>query len=160
MTSNVPTSGSVSHPGGSGLNGLYTAAICPVYRVAEVLRFRGRVDSVTQENIPEILLGRIISEDGKHVVKMDLHKELFVLREGQKVEFQLSKSIPDYRDGIDFVGRATVVSIKRNEGLDPSEEKQWIHILSIGGLLVVLYEDEPLPLTPTEKVYVRVAPLD
>lgn len=128
--------------------------------MSEVLKFKGRVDSVTQENIPEILLGRIVSEDGKHIVKMDLHKELFTLHEGQRVEFLLSKDIPEYRDGIDFVGRATVVSIKKNEGLDPSEDKQWIHILSIGGLLVVLYEDEPLPLMPTEKVYVKVAPLD
>ena len=130
-----------------------------MYSVSVVLHFRGRVDSVVQENIPEILMGRIVSEDGRHVVKMDLHKELFVLHEGQNVEFQVSRNLPDYRDGIDFVGRATVVSIKRNEGLDPSEDKPWVHILSIGGLLVVLYEDEPLPLTPTEKVYVKVAPL-
>jgi len=124
-----------------------------------LLSFQGSVSEVVQENIPEILLGRIVSDDGKYVVKMDLHKYVFTLQEGDRVEFTLSIDVPPYREGIDFVGRATVVKVSENEGLDPSEDKNWVHILSIGGLLVVIYSDEKLPIQPTQKLYVKVAPL-
>ncbi len=124
----------------------------------KVLEFKGRVTDVLQENIPEILMGVIESSDARYVVKMDLHKEVFTLSAGDEVLFQVTRGVPEYRDGVDFVGRATVVTVRENN-MDPSVDKKWIHILSIGGLLVAIYSDEPLPLKPVEKVYVRVSPL-
>ncbi len=123
-----------------------------------MVSFRGRVAEVLQENIPEILMGVIESVDGRFLVKMDWHKDVFTLPEGASVEFSVTRGVPEYRDGVDFVGRATVVSIREND-LDPSVDKKWLHILSIGGLLVAIYSDEPLELKPVEKVYVKVAPL-
>ncbi len=123
-----------------------------------VVSFRGRVAEVLQENIPEILMGVIESEDGRFLVKMDWHKDVFTLPQGAGVEFSVTRDVPEYRDGIDFVGRATVVTVREND-LDPSVDKKWLHLLSIGGLLVAIYSNEPLKLKPVEKVYVKVAPL-
>ncbi|AEM37971.1 hypothetical protein Pyrfu_0099 [Pyrolobus fumarii 1A] len=119
----------------------------------EVLSFRGVVRSVEQERIPEILLATLTSEDGSIEVQMDWHKEVFTLPEGSKVLFRLTRGIPDYKEGVDFVGRATVVTVREHEG-------QWEHILSIGGLLVVVRTNKKLDIMPTEKLYVHIAPLE
>ncbi len=120
---------------------------------SEVVSFEGRVESLEQERIPEILLATITPIDGRECeVQMDEHKELFVTPEGSRVLFQLTRDLPEYKDGVDFVGRATVVTVREREGV-------WEHILSIGGLLVVIRCKDRLPITPTEKLYVRVAPL-
>ncbi len=119
----------------------------------ELLSFEGRVESLEQERIPEIMLATITPLLGEGCeVQMDQHKELFITPEGSRVLFQVTRSVPEYRDGVDFVGRATVVTVRQREDF-------WEHILSIGGLLVVIRCRERLPLQPTEKVYIRVAPL-
>ena len=120
--------------------------------VETIVDFTGRVESLEQERIPEILLATLVSDDGRIRVMMDWHKELFVLPEGARLRFRVTRDIPDYRDGVDFLGRATVVKVKEEEG-------KWRHLLSIGGLLVVIETGERLPLNPLDKVYVHIQPL-
>ncbi len=116
-----------------------------------VLEFRGRVARVERELIPRIRLVRIEDEEGAFVVEMDAHEDVFVPREGERVVFRVERRLGEYRDGVDFVGRATVASMKR-------EGDRYSYLLSIGGLLVVIHSRRELDLAPTEKVYVVVQP--
>ncbi len=115
-----------------------------------VLEVEVEVKKVERELIPKIHLATMESVDGKYRILMDLHEEVIVYKPGQKLLFRLTRTLPNYRDGVDFVGRATVVSKK-------VEENRYKTLLSIGGLLVVIESPEELPLTPTEKVYVHIA---
>ena len=115
----------------------------------QVLRFTGRVTRVERELIPHVNLVRIEDEGGEYVVEMDAHEEVLQLREGDRVVFRVERRLGSYRDGVDFVGRATVASMKREDG-------GWAYLLSIGGLLVLIHSRRELDLAPTEKVYVVV----
>lgn len=115
-----------------------------------IVHFKGVVESLTRELIPKIYLARIRDDEGKYVVEMDLHEELFVVPKGAKVEFSISREKPDYRDGIDFLGRATFVTKRKID-----EHNQYL--FSIGGLLVIVTTKEELDIKPVEKVYVKLA---
>ncbi len=116
-----------------------------------ILRFEGKVTRVERELIPKIWLVRIEDDKGQYTIEMDAHEDVLKLREGDRVVFRLEKELQKYRDGIDFVGRATVASMKK-------EDSGWAYLLSIGGLLVVIHSKKQLELYPTEKVYVVVEP--
>jgi len=118
-----------------------------------LVSFKGVVKDLVRETIPRILFARIESDDGRYVVEMDMHRDLVVYPVGTRVEFVLSRELPDYRDGVDFVARATYVTSREEDG----ERK---YLFSIGGLLVVLHTSEELPITPTEKFYVKLAKLE
>lgn len=115
-----------------------------------IVEFKGRVESVEPELIPKMFLARIKSLDGNYEVEMDLHKDLVVYGPGTEVEVTVSRSLPKYKDGEDFVGRGTVVTMKDEGG------KKAV-LISIGGLLFIIRTGEKLELTPTEKVYVKVS---
>jgi len=116
-----------------------------------LVSFRGVVKGLHRETIPKILLARIESDDGRYTVEMDMHRDLVVYPEGSRVEFVLSRELPEYRDGVDFVARATFVTVREAEG---GAKK---YLFSIGGLLLILYTAEELPIQPTEKLYVKLA---
>lgn len=118
-----------------------------------IVYFKGVVESLTRELIPKIYLAKIRDNEGKYMVEMDLHEELFVVPEGARVEFSVSREIPDYRDGIDFLGRATFVSKRKVD-----EHNQYL--FSIGGLLVIITTKEELDVKPVEKVYVKLARIE
>jgi len=118
----------------------------------KLVSFRGSVVSVEKELIPKMYITRIVSDDGSYEVEMDTHEDLIVFRGGDQVEVEVSREVPQYRDGIDFVGRGTVIS-KRAEG------GKHATLISIGGLLFIVRTPNELPILPTEKVYVKVAPL-
>jgi DNA-directed RNA polymerase subunit G len=119
---------------------------------SKLLSFRGSVVSVEKELIPKMYITRIVSDDGSYEVEMDTHEDLITFKEGDRVEVELSRDIPQYRDGVDFVGRGTVVS-KR------VQNSKHATLISIGGLLFIVKTPEELPILPTEKVYVKVAPI-
>jgi len=118
-----------------------------------IIHFKGTVESLDRELIPRVYLARIRDDEGKYVVEMDLHEELFVVPEGAKVEFSISREMPDYRDGIDFLGRATFVSKRK-----VNEYNQYL--FSMGGLLVVITTKEEINVKPVEKVYVKLAQIE
>ena len=115
-----------------------------------VVEFKGKVESVEPELIPKMFLARIRSLDGDYEVEMDLHKDLVLYEPGAEVEVTVSRSLPQYKDGEDFVGRGTVVTM-REEG-----DKNAV-LISIGGLLFIIRSKEKLGLNPTEKVYIKVS---
>jgi len=115
-----------------------------------VVNFTGTVESVEKELIPRLYVGRIKSDNGEYLVEMDLHKDLKVYEPGTRVEVTVSRSTPNYQDGVDLVAKGTVVSI-RNEG------DYIAYLISIGGLLFILKSKKKLNLAPTEKLYIKVA---
>ncbi len=117
---------------------------------SRVVSFTGVVESVEKELIPRLYIGRIVSDDGKYVVEMDLHSELIVFKPGTRVEVTLTRDIPSYKDGVDLVARGTIVSIK-------SENEYTSYLISIGGLLFILKSKDSLNLSPTEKVYIKIS---
>jgi DNA-directed RNA polymerase subunit G len=119
----------------------------------KLLSFTGSVVSVEKELIPKMYVARIVSDDGAYEVEMDTHEDLIVFKEGDRVEVEVSRDVPEYRDGVDFVGRGTVVSKRR-------EKDKHAMLISIGGLLFIVRTSSELPIMPTEKVYVKVAPLN
>jgi hypothetical protein len=114
---------------------------------SQVVVFEGRVSRVEKSLIPKIYVVRVEDEKGEYVVEMDAHEDVLVPKEGEKVLFRVERNLGSYEEGRDFVGRATVASIKR-------EDNGYAYLLSIGGLLVVIHSKHELDLVPTEKVYV------
>ncbi|HIC98363.1 MAG TPA: hypothetical protein EYP08_01525 [Pyrodictiaceae archaeon] len=119
----------------------------------DIVYFKGVVESLTRELIPKIYLAKIKDDKGKYIVEMDLHEELFIVPEGARVEFSISKEVPNYRDGVDFLGRATFVSRRK-----VNDHNQYL--FSIGGLLVVVTTKEELDIKPIEKVYIKLAQIE
>ncbi len=114
-----------------------------------VVNFTGTVESVEKELIPRLYIGRIKSDNGEYLVEMDLHKDLKVYEPGTRVEVTISKTMPNYKDGVDLVAKGTVVSI-RNDG------DYTAYLISIGGLLFILKSKKKLDLAPTEKLYIKI----
>jgi len=117
---------------------------------SSIVSFTGTVEAVEKELIPRLYLGRIRSNDNEFIVEMDMHSDLVVYKPGTQVVVELSRTKPQYREGIDFVAKGTLVSIKR--------ENDYIsYLISIGGLLFILKSRKELNISPTEKIYIKVA---
>ncbi|BEP18589.1 hypothetical protein PYJP_19410 [Pyrofollis japonicus] len=119
----------------------------------EIVKFTGIVEDIEKELIPRLFIARIKSDDNEYIVEMDMHKDLILFNKGSRVEVVLSRSTPSYRDGVDFVGVGTVVS-KRKE-----DDNSIAFLVSIGGLLFKIKSRKELDLEPTERIYVKIAPL-
>jgi DNA-directed RNA polymerase subunit G len=118
----------------------------------EIVKFTGTVEDIEKELIPRLFIARIRSDDSEYIVEMDMHKDLILFNKGSRVEVVLSRATPSYKDGIDFVGVGTVVSKRK-------EDDTTAFLISIGGLLFKIKSRKELSLEPTERIYVKVAPL-
>ena len=114
-----------------------------------VVNFTGVVESIEKELIPRLYIGRIKSDNGEYLVEMDIHKDLKTYEPGTRVEVTISRTTPNYQDGVDLVAKGIVVSI-RNEG------DYTAYLVSIGGLLFILKSKKKLSLAPTEKLYIKI----
>ncbi len=119
-----------------------------------LLEFRGVVERVEEELIPKLFKARIVSEDGRVAVEMDLHKELVVYSEGEKLLVGIYDSLPEYREGEDLVMRAYHVSTREAENAEGVEE----HLFSAGGLLFKISVPKgSLKVEPVQLVYIKIA---
>ena len=116
---------------------------------SQLVKFDGKVISVEKELIPNIFLVKIADENGKYTVEMDMHRDVYILDEGDKVSVTITREIPSYRSGIDYVARGTVMSTKKSEN-------KYSYLISIGGLLFIVHSPSELNLPPTEKVYIKI----
>lgn len=117
-----------------------------------LLKAKARVIDVRKQVIPRMYAVTAETEDGT-VFEFDSHEDLVTYKVGDELNIELSRDIPEYRDGIDFVGRGTVASIRE-------EDNRLSVLISIGGLLfIVRTAPGKLQLKPTEKVYVKIAKL-
>lgn len=120
-----------------------------------MLKFRGRVESLKQAGIPKIFIANIVSEDNVYTMIMDVHEEVKTIDEGDVVEVEISKELPEYKMGVDFVARATAYMIK------PVGKNLEKLLLSIGGLQVqFIAPKDKMPITKDElpvDVYIKIS---
>lgn len=105
------------------------------------------VKSIRKSLIPKIFIVDLVGESLS--VTMDMHEDVFEMREGDRYEFVLSHQLPEYRDGIDFCARGVVAGVK-------DDEKGYRTVISLYGLLVVVYPREKSLLEsfrPVDDVY-------
>ncbi len=116
--------------------------------VSGVVEIRGVVKAVVKQLIPKMYVTVVEDADG-NVVEFDTHSDLVLYREGEQLTILVSRDKPDYREGEDFLGRGTIVSIKR-------EEDKYRMLVSIGGLLFMFALNSEPPFQPTDKVYIKI----
>lgn len=110
----------------------------------------GVIVDVRKQVIPKMYVATFTDKENNVTIEFDVHEDLVIYKQGQKVSIAISKTLPEYRDGVDYVARAVVASIKR-------EEETFKYLLSAGGLLFMVTSPRELPLAPMERVYVRVS---
>jgi len=109
-------------------------------------------DQVIVKNIRKSLVPKVLIVDlegSKSSVTMDLHKEIFTVKEGEALNLVMGKELPQYKDGVDFCARGVVAGIKKD---DRGERV----IISLWGFLVVLIpKDQSIieNLSPTDQIY-------
>ncbi|MCC6062052.1 MAG: DNA-directed RNA polymerase subunit G [Desulfurococcales archaeon] len=105
------------------------------------------VKSVKKSIVPKIIIADLEGSNLK--ISMDIHQEVFNVKEGEKLEFVLSHSLPDYKEGEDFCARGVVVGFKE-------DERGFRVIVSLYGFLVVIYPRDREILKdykPTDEIY-------
>jgi DNA-directed RNA polymerase subunit G len=110
----------------------------------------GIIENVRKQLIPKMYVATFVDKENNVIIEFDVHEDLVVYKPGQKVSVTISKSLPEYKEGEDYVVHATVAAIKK-------EENKFKYLLSAGGLLFVVTTENELQLTSTEKVYVKVS---
>jgi len=120
-----------------------------------IVEFKGKVESIKPGEIPKILIANIISNDNTYNIIMDVHEEVKTIDEGDNVEVIISKNLPEYKKGIDFVAKATAFLIK------PIGKNAVKILLSIGGLQVQLIAPkDKIPLDKDElpvDVFIKIS---
>ncbi len=117
-----------------------------------LLDFRGKVVEVRKQLIPKMYVTVVEDDSGKARIEFDTHQDLVVYREGERLQVTISKEVPEYREGEDYVVRATLVSTRQNEGGGSA------YLFSAGGLLfIVELREGSLDVIPTEKYFIRIA---
>jgi len=124
-----------------------------------LIRDSGLVEKIERSRIPKVLL---ISFRGNVVnVKMDLLRDLLVFNEGDKVEFVLSREMPQYVEGRDFLGWGYVVSKKRESVKSNAGEVAEVDklLVSLWGYLFVIESKEKISdlFEVMDKVYVKIS---
>ncbi len=113
-----------------------------------VVEIKGVVKAVAKQLIPKMYVTVVEDNDG-NIVEFDTHSDLVLYREGEQLSILVSQDKPDYQEGEDFLGRGTIVSIKR-------EGDKYRMLVSIGGLLFMFTLNSEPPFQPTEKVYIKI----
>ncbi len=118
------------------------------------LTLQCNVESLERSRLPNIFMLRMKCVDGIEIT-MDIHREVNVVDQGMNTEFTISKTLPQYRDGVDFVARGYVIT-KR-------ESDEYVKVLiSLWGFLVVLQvphakSDLVEFLNPMDEIYVKIS---
>ncbi len=115
----------------------------------ERLEIQGRVVEVRKQVIPKMYTVTLETEEGD-LVEFDAHEDLVVYKAGEKLSFTLSKSLPEYNEEMDFVGRGTIASVRR-------EDDKLKILVSVGGLLFMITTSKDFAAKPTEKFYIKIA---
>ena len=120
--------------------------------MSHTFEVHGSVIDVKKTLIPTNYIAEIESTDGKLRIYIDLLEDLYMLNKGDRVVVTVSRELPSYREGVDFVARGKVFSIREKGG----EGKM---LISMGGLILkIIYKDPKLkpPFDMLDQVFVRV----
>ncbi|MEL9940324.1 MAG: DNA-directed RNA polymerase subunit G [Ignisphaera sp.] len=110
------------------------------------------IESITDSRIPEIKIMEMLCNNNIKI-KMDMHRKLNLFKPSEKVTFVISKNLPQYNEGKDFVAHGYVVA-KR------SENENIVIYISLWGFLVLLTtsdEEVAKSFNVMDKVYIKIS---
>jgi DNA-directed RNA polymerase subunit G len=110
------------------------------------------IDSMKDSYIPEIKIVEMSCENNARV-KMDVHRKVNIFNVRDKVLLIISKTMPQYNEGRDFVAHGYIIS-KR------TENDNIVVYISLWGFLVILSlqnDEKIVGFNPTDKVYVKAS---
>ncbi len=120
--------------------------------MSPLLEFEGIVEKVEKELIPKLHRAQIVSSDKSISVEMDLHEELVVYSQGERLRIGLYREVPEYREGEDLVMVAYHTAYRK---VDEETEE---HLFSAGGLLFkIRLPSDRIEVEPLQKVYIKVS---
>lgn len=111
---------SAAHPASSGES--------RVTQTAGFLEVRGKVIEVVKSLIPNITIYSVDCGDVK--IRFDVHSKLLRLKSGDEVVITISKDVPAYEKGVDFIAWGYVISLKHGESI-------FKMIISLWGFIVI-----------------------
>jgi len=120
--------------------------------VKKILAIKGDVKSVELGKIPKIYLYKIISSDKETIVNLELHEDLKVVEEGDRVSLEIFEEKPRRVGEKDFVGKGYLFKIER-------EDSKSKYIFSIGGFIMSLVSNKSInELKNHKEYYIKVSP--
>lgn len=120
-----------------------------------MLSVRGRVVEVKRAIIPSTYIAEIRVKGKPMTIYLDLLEDVYMLSKGDDVSVVISRELPEYKEGEDFVARGKVFSIKE----DKREGKV---LISMGGLIAkIVYPKDrvKMPFKMLDEVFVKVSKL-
>jgi len=113
--------------------------------------FECRVSNISKSRLPDIEIVDFICNNSTEI-KMDIHRNINIVKVNDKVYIELSKELPKYVEGKDFVGHGYVVTKRQ------LDNKINIYI-SLWGFLVILSttnRDLDKSLNYMDKIYLKI----
>lgn len=98
-------------------------------RTSGYLEVRGKVTEVAKSLIPNVTIYSIDCGDIK--IKFDVQSKLVRLSSGDEVVVTISKNMPNYERGVDFVAWGYVISLKQGESLFKMVISLWGYIVIV-----------------------------
>ncbi len=113
------------------------------------MRLKCVLSEVQRSYIPNIYLWTL--NCGDVTIKMDIHRLVAPFRQGDSVEVEISKSLPEFTKGKDFAARGYVITKRSEDGYK-------ILISLWGFLVVVMTKDKKLfdEFEPMDEVYMVI----
>ncbi|RLG76538.1 MAG: hypothetical protein DRO12_04335 [Thermoprotei archaeon] len=112
------------------------------------------VAEVQRSLVPNVSILTIDCSGGVSV-KMDIHDEVNTVDKGDRILFTISKEVPKFEEGRDFVASGYVIKFKE-------EGDRRKMIVSLWGFVVIIESRNPdvfKEFRPMDKVYVKIAKL-
>ncbi|MEM1935645.1 MAG: DNA-directed RNA polymerase subunit G [Sulfolobales archaeon] len=123
----------------------------PNSRTSGHLEVRGRITEVAKSLIPNVTIYTIDCGDVK--IKFDVQSKLVRLKSGDEVVITISKHLPNYEKGVDFVAWGYVMSLKQGESL-------FKMVISLWGYIVIVETNKQELLSGfnfMDKVYFKIS---
>ncbi len=121
--------------------------------VKKILSIRGKVESVEPAKIPKIYLYRIASSKKDVEAAMEIHEDLKIADDGDKVALEVFEGKPRRISEKDFVGRGYLLKVIR-------ENEKVKYVFSIGGfIMTLLMKEEVHELKADKEYYIRLQKL-
>lgn len=109
------------------------------------------VKDMQRSYIPNVHIAEM--DCGDVHIKMDIHEEVRTFNPGDNVAVVISKDMPSYREGVDYVANGYVVAFR---DLENSRKKM---IVSLWGFIVVVEAPSEFltEFNPMDKVYMKIS---
>jgi DNA-directed RNA polymerase subunit G len=112
-----------------------------------------KIENMQSSYLPDISIMELSCNDNIKI-KMDIHRKVNIFKVGEKVSVIISKSLPQYVEGRDFVAHGYVISKRM-------ENSNYVIYISLWGFILILSTQKPETFSEfkvMDKVYVKIVP--